>query len=107
MNAQTRINTLGAALDRQVISPEEMRQAVKADPDMGLDFIDDEMPDMGDPQQMQTDEPDASGLAGMMASQAEEQAKAEADAKAKAAPGHEDGMKQAMAEKAEAPEAEA
>ena len=32
---------------------------------------------------------------------------AEADAKAKAAPGHEDGMKQAMAEKAEAPEAEA
>ena len=107
MNAQTRINTLGAALDRQVISPEEMRAAVKADPDMGLDFIDDEMPDMGDPQQMQTDEPDASGLAGMMASQAEEQAKAEADAKAKAAPGHEDGMKQAMAEKAEAPEADA
>ena len=56
---------------------------------------------------MQTDEPDASGLADMMASQAEEQAKAEADAKAKAALGHEDGMKQAMAEKAEAPEAEA
>ena len=101
MNAQTRINTLGAALDRQVISPEEMRQAVKADPDMGLDFISDEMPDMGDPQQMQTDEPDASGLAGMMASQAEEQAKAEADAKAKAAPGHEDGMKLAMQERAE------
>ena len=107
MNAQTRINTLGAALDRQVISPEEMRQAVKADPDMGLDFISDEMPDMGDPQQMQTDEPDASGLAGMMASQAEEQAKAEADAKAKAAPGHEDGMKLAMQERAEAPEADA
>ena len=107
MNAQTRINTLGAALDRQVISPEEMRAAVKADPDMGLDFIDDEMPDMGDGQDMQTDTPDASGLAGMMASQAEEQAKAEADAKAKAVPGHEDGMKQAMAEKAEAPEAEA
>ena len=101
MNAQTRINTLGAALDRQVISPEEMRQAVKADPDMGLDFISDEMPDMGDPQQMQTDEPDASGLADMMASQAEEQAKAEADAKAKAAPGHEDGMKQAMQERTE------
>ena len=101
MNAQTRINTLGAALDRQVISPEEMRQAVKADPDMGLDFISDEMPDMGDPQQMQTDEPDASGLADMMASQAEEQAKAEADAKAKAAPGHEDGMKLAMQERAE------
>ena len=107
MNAQTRINTLGAALDRQVISPEEMRAAVKADPDMGLDFIDDEMPDMGDGQDMQTDTPDASGLESMMASQAEEQAKAEADAKAKAAPGHEDGMKQAMAEKAEAPEAEA
>ena len=101
MNAQTRINTLGAALDRQVISPEEMRQAVKADPDMGLDFISDEMPDMGDPQQMQTDEPDASGLADMMASQAEEQAKAEADAKAKAAPGHEDGMKLAMQERTE------
>ena len=107
MNAQTRINTLGAALDRQVISPEEMRQAVKADPDMGLDFISDEMPDMGDPQQMQTDEPDASGLEDMMAGQQERQEKAEADAKAKAAPGHEDGMKQAMAEKAEAPEAEA
>ena len=101
MNAQTRINTLGAALDRQVISPEEMRQAVKADPDMGLDFISDEMPDMGDPQQMQTDEPDASGLADMMASQAEEQTKAEADAKAKAVPGHEDGMKLAMQERTE------
>ena len=43
----------------------------------------------------------------MMASQAEEKAKAEVDARDKAAPGHEDGMKQAMAEKAEAPEAEA
>ena len=107
MNAQTRINTLGAALDRQVISPEEMRAAVKADPDMGLDFIDDEMPDMGDGQDMQTDTPDASGLESMMAGQQEKQEKAEADAKAKAAPGHEDGMKQAMAEKAEAPEAEA
>ena len=107
MNAQTRINTLGAALDRQVISPEEMRAAVKADPDMGLDFIDDEMPDMGDGQDMQTDTPDASGLESMMAGQQERQEKAEADAKAKAAPGHEDGMKQAMAEKAEAPEAEA
>ena len=107
MNAQTRINTLGAALDRQVISPEEMRAAVKADPDMGLDFIDDEMPDMGDGQDMQTDTPDASGLEDMMAGQQEKQEKAEADAKAKAAPGHEDGMKQAMAEKAEAPEADA
>ena len=107
MNAQTRINTLGAALDRQVISPEEMRAAVKADPDMGLDFIDDEMPDMGDGQDMQTDTPDASGLEDMMAGQQEKQEKAEADAKAKAAPGHEDGMKQVMAEKAEAPEADA
>ena len=107
MNAQTRINTLGAALDRQVISPEEMRAAVKADPDMGLDFIDDEMPDMGDGQDMQTDTPDASGLESMMARQQERQEKAEADAKAKAAPGHEDGMKQAIAEKAEAPEADA
>ena len=107
MNAQTRINTLGAALDRQVISPEEMRAAVKADPDMGLDFIDDEMPDMGDGQDMQTDTPDASGLESMMAGQQERQEKAESDAKAKAAPGHEDGMKQAIAEKAEAPEAEA
>ena len=43
--------------------------AVKADPDMGLDFIDDEMPDMGDGQDMQTDTPDASGLESMVAGQ--------------------------------------
>ena len=107
MNAQTRINTLGAALDRQVISPEEMRAAVKADPDMGLGFIDDEMPDMGDPQDMQTDEPDASGMADMLAGQKAEEQQAHETAEKQTAPGHEDGMRQAMAEKAEAPEAEA
>lgn len=106
MNAQTRINTLGAALDRQVISPEEMRAAVKADPDMGLGFIDDEMPETGDPQDFQTDEPDTSGMADMLAGQKAEEQQAHETANAQTAPGHEDGMRQALAEKANAPEAD-
>ena len=57
-NAQTRVNTLGALLDRQVISPEEARMAAKADADTGLGFIDDEMPDTGVPQDFETDEPE-------------------------------------------------
>ena len=57
-NAQTRANTLASIFDRQIISPEEMRTAVKSDPDMGLSFIADDMPDTGAPQDFQTDEPE-------------------------------------------------
>ena len=67
-NAQTRVNTLGALLDRQVISPEEARMAAKADADTGLGFIDDEMPDTGAPQDFETDEPE-NPAAGLMARQ--------------------------------------
>lgn len=53
MTASTRAQTLGALLDRQIVAPEEVRQAVKADPYMGMGFIDDEMPeDMGEPQDL-------------------------------------------------------
>lgn len=45
MTASTRSQTLGNLLDRQVISPEEARVAVKKDRDMGLNFIDEEMPE--------------------------------------------------------------
>lgn len=101
MNAQTRINTLGAALDRQIISPEEMRTAVKADPDMGLSFIEDDLPDQGDGQDFKTDDDDGGDMQDFMQQQAGKQAEAQQQAAAKAAPGHEDGMKQANAEAAE------
>ena len=57
-NAQTRVNTLASIFDRQIISPEEMRAAVKSDPDMGLGFIADDMPETGAEQDFQTDEPE-------------------------------------------------
>ena len=57
-NAQTRANTLASIFDRQIISPEEMRAAVKSDPDMGLGFIADDMPEIGAEQDFQTDEPE-------------------------------------------------
>lgn len=46
MTAQTRVGSWGQLVDRQIISAEELRQAVKKDPDIGLDFIDEQMPDM-------------------------------------------------------------
>ena len=100
MNAQTRINTLGAALDRQIISPEEMRTAVKADPDMGLSFIDDDLPEQGDEQDFQTDDPNGDDLAAFMQKQNDAQEQAQKSAAEKAAPDHEDGMKQAKADAA-------
>lgn len=45
MTAQTKIGGWGQLVDRQIISAEELRQAVKKDPNIGLDFIDDAMPE--------------------------------------------------------------
>ena len=45
MTAQTKIGGWGQLIDRQIISAEELRQAVKKDPDIGLDFIDEQMPE--------------------------------------------------------------
>lgn len=90
MTAQTKIGGWGQLLDRQVISAEELRQAVKKDPDIHLDFIDEEMPEEleqarqqqmqgGEQEDFQTDDPaGANPLAAMM-----QQAQGEADAKAK------------------------
>ena len=45
MTAQTKVGAWGQLLDRQVLSAEELREAVKKDQDIGLDFIDSEMPE--------------------------------------------------------------
>ncbi len=71
MTAQTKVGGWGQLLDRQVISAEELRQAVKKDPDIGLDFIDEEMPEEleqaqqqalqnGEQESLQTDDPEDS-----------------------------------------------
>lgn len=59
---KTRIDSLAVLADRQAISPEELRTAVKNDPTIGLDFLSDEMPDLA-PQDFMSDvfdEPDVS-----------------------------------------------
>ncbi len=58
MTAQTKIGALAQLLDRQVMSAEEMRQAVKSDPDLGLDFLSDEIPEMpNEGEDFMTDDP--------------------------------------------------
>lgn len=58
MTAQTKIGALAQLLDRQVMSAEEMRQAVKQDKDMGLSFLSDEMPEFENEQDdFRTDNP--------------------------------------------------
>ena len=42
---QTKIGALAQLADRQAISAEELRQAVRQDADMGLDFLSEEMPE--------------------------------------------------------------
>ena len=42
---QTKVGALGQLADRQAISAEELRQAVRQDTDMGLDFLPEEMPE--------------------------------------------------------------
>lgn len=46
--AMTKINALTALADRQAISADEVRQAVRQMPDIDLSFIDEEMPEMPD-----------------------------------------------------------
>ena len=45
MTANTKMNTLVAASSSNAISAEEMRTAIKQDPDFGLDFIPDDIPE--------------------------------------------------------------
>ena len=44
MTAQTKIGALTQLVDRQAMSAEELREAVKQDQDLGLEFLDEEMP---------------------------------------------------------------
>ena len=46
MTAQTKVGALTQLLDRQVMSAEEVRQAVKNDSNLDLSFLSDEMPEM-------------------------------------------------------------
>lgn len=61
MTFSTRVNALSQLAAQQAISAEEVRQAVKADPNSGLEFIDDELPEPpeGDQEQLMTDDPTA------------------------------------------------
>lgn len=45
MTAQTKIGALTQLVDRQAMSAEELRTAVREDEDLGLSFLDEEMPD--------------------------------------------------------------
>lgn len=63
LTAQTAINSLVQLLDRQVMSAEEARQAVKQDPNLNLSFLSDEMPEFEESiDDFQTDDPDSSNL---------------------------------------------
>ena len=60
MTAQTKIASLAQLLDRQVMSAEEMRQAVKQDESLGLSFLSDEIPEdlkLADNEDFMTDDP--------------------------------------------------
>lgn len=50
MTAQTKIGTLTQLVDRQIMSAEELRQAVKQDDTLGLSMLPDEMQEMPDEQ---------------------------------------------------------
>lgn len=67
VNFSTRVNALSALVDRQAISADEMRQAVKADPTSGLEFIPDETPDMGEPVDFLSEDPTAELVEGLKA----------------------------------------
>lgn len=73
MTAQTEIGALAQLLDRQVMSAEEMRQAVKQNDTLGLSMLSDEMPEMEDEQDdFMTDVPQSNMFAGMGAGQKEQ-----------------------------------
>ena len=63
MNANTKMQMLSTALQNQVISADEMRQAIKDDADMGLDFLTGDAPDET-PQDMGGDDQDFAALLG-------------------------------------------
>ena len=66
MTAQTRIGALTQLVDRQIMSAEELRQAVKQDDTLGLSMLPDEMPEMPDEQDdFKTDEPQQNMFSGM------------------------------------------
>ncbi len=68
MTAQTEIGALAQLLDRQVMSAEEMRQAVKQNDTLGLSMLSDELPEMEDEQdEFMTDDPQQNMFAGMSA----------------------------------------
>lgn len=68
MTAQTEIGALSQLLDRQVMSAEEMRQAVKRNDTLGLSMLSDELPEMPDEQdEFMTDDPQQNMFAGMNA----------------------------------------
>ena len=56
MTAKTRADMISVFQDRNVISAEEARQYVRRDPDMGLDFISEELPEETEGELM-TDDP--------------------------------------------------
>ncbi|MCD6620083.1 hypothetical protein, partial [Aeromonas veronii] len=60
-------------VDRQIMSAEELRQAVKRDDTLGLSMLPDEMPEMPDEQDdFKTDEPQQNLFSGRSSSQPEE-----------------------------------
>ena len=73
MTAQTKIGALTQLVDRQIMSAEELRQAVKRDDTLGLSMLPDEMPEMPDEQDdFKSDEPQQNLFSGMSSSQPEE-----------------------------------
>lgn len=66
MTAQARAGMLGTLAQIQAISAEEVRRAAKQDPSMGLEFLDDEMPDADEEEMIGHDYGDGSALARLM-----------------------------------------
>ena len=62
MTAQTKIGALTQLVDRQAMSAEELREAVRQDQDLGLEFLDEEMPEElkeAEKTDLMTDDPNA------------------------------------------------
>lgn len=62
MTAQTRIGALTQLVDRQAMSAEELREAVRQDQDLGLNFLDEELPEelqQATQTDLMTDDPNA------------------------------------------------
>lgn len=62
MTAQTKIGALTQLVDRQAMSAEELREAVRQDQDLGLEFLDQEMPEElkeAEQTELMSDDPDS------------------------------------------------